>query len=334
MKIVLTMGDPNGIGIEVLVKSLQALFDAGGDFKNMQYDITGNLKTIEEYISKMRLRAQVDDSNLIIDGKKCRLIDTGEYAPVRFGCLSKSGGKLSADSIEKAVGLTIDKKYDAVVTMPVSKEALYRAGWKYPGHTEMLADRCGIERPIMILLAGELRVALLTIHEPISVVPQMISKELILKMARMYEKSLIQDFAVENPKIALLGLNPHAGENGSIGNEEEVIMKPAINLCNVESIDISGPFPSDGFFAHGDYQFYDGILASYHDQGLIPLKLIAQGSGVNYTVGLPIVRTSVDHGTAFSIAGKDKADFRSAVEAIKTAALIAGNRKKFDKNNE
>ena len=255
MKIVLTMGDPNGIGIEVLVKSLRALFNSGDNYKDIQYEITGNPETIEEYIIKMSLRAEIDDGCLIIDEKKCRIIQTGEYAPVRFGCLSKAGGKLSADSIEKAVELTINKKYDAIVTMPVSKEALYRAGWKYPGHTEMLADRCGIERPIMILLTGELRVALLTIHEPLSRVPQLISKDLIIKMARMYEKSLKRDFAVESPKIALLGLNPHAGENGSIGTEEKEIMKPAINLCNVESINISGPFPSDGFFAHGDYQF-------------------------------------------------------------------------------
>ena len=324
MKIILTMGDPNGIGIEVLVKAFQL-----DNIRNLdaEFEIAGNSKVLLNYIDKCKLDASIRDGKLIIDHKEINILDVCSDSEINLGENRRDAGKCAADSIEYAVKKTIEKKYDAVVTMPVSKEALYMAGWIFPGHTEMLADRCGVEKQVMILCTRKVRVALATVHTAISTVPGLINEELIEERLMVVNGSMINDHAISSPRIAVLGLNPHAGENGSMGQEEIDIISPAIKAANEIGIKAFGPFPSDGFFAHGEYKNYDAILAMYHDQGLIPLKMIANGAGINYTAGLPIVRTSVDHGTAFAIAGKDMADERSAAEAIEMAVIIAANRK-------
>jgi 4-hydroxythreonine-4-phosphate dehydrogenase len=211
--------------------------------------------------------------------------------------------------------------------MPVAKSSLYLAGWKYPGHTEMLADYCQSQEHLMILMTDRVRVALATIHIPLSRINQILSSELIISKTITLHECLKTDFGIDSPAIAVLGLNPHAGEDGALGEEENKIILPAIKKLNVSGIRAEGPFPADGFFAHGAYRNYDAILAMYHDQGLIPLKMLAAGGGVNFTAGLPIVRTSPDHGTAYSIAGKNEANSQSSYDAIISAIEIVKRRK-------
>ena len=329
MRLIITVGDCNGIGIEVMLKAIIA-FDA--EFENpFDYEIaiSSNYETLKEYTENFSTILNFEKDGFYINNRFCKILNCPTKHKIEFGKVSQSAGKLSAEAIEFAIEKMIKGEYDCIVTMPVSKEALYKANWQYPGHTEMLADRCNVQKPLMILCTSSIRVALVTIHIPLKEVQGSITIDNLLNISRIFCKSLKQDFGINEPKIAMLGLNPHAGEKGSIGTEETEILVPAIELCQKEKISFEGPFPADGFFAHGEYKQYDGILAMYHDQGLIPLKLLAQGKGVNFTAGLPIIRTSPDHGTGFSIAGKGIADESSALEAIKMAIDIVNNRKKY-----
>jgi len=326
MKILITIGDCNGIGIETMLKALD-LFYADKTNNNVQIDIIGRLEIISEYAALISYPLKIDKNNIIIHGKKIKVIECKNKAEVYLGKISRSAGYLAAEAIERAVSLTIAGEYDALVTMPVSKFSLYMAGWSYPGHTEMLAKTASKDwRYLMVLFENNMRVALTTIHIPISEVPSALTKPVILEKLSLFNESLKNDFHIERPLIAVLGLNPHAGEDGAIGKEEQDMILPAINDANSLGIKAKGPFPGDGFFAHDDYKNYDGILAMYHDQGLIPLKLLAKGAGVNFTAGLKIVRTSPDHGTAFSIAGQNISNPHSSLNAIKYAVEISQNR--------
>ncbi len=327
MKLVVSIGDPNGIGIEIFIKAIKELGD--NYLQKIDFYLAGNLTTISDYIYKMGYRLKFDKQGFYINNKYIKVIDVAESSPIEFGQITLSAGKLSSAAVEYALSETISKTYDAMLTLPVSKESLYKAGWKYPGHTEMLAAGCNVEKPLMILCTRKMRVALATVHIPISEVPTAISIESLIELTSVFNYSLKHDYGIDNPKIALLGLNPHAGENGNIGKEEVNIIEPAIKKLKESDINAEGAFPSDGFFAHGEYKKYDGILAMYHDQGLIPLKMSAKGAGVNVTAGLPIIRTSPDHGTAFAIAGKDIADHRSTLEAIEMAFDFVVNRKRI-----
>ncbi len=327
MKLVISLGDPNGIGIEIFIKAVKELSQ---DYLNrIDFFLAGNLTTISNYIYKMGYLVKFDKEGFYINDNYIRVINVGVDSPIEFSKITLSAGKLSAAAVEYALQETINKTFDAMLTLPVSKESLYKAGWKYPGHTEMLAAGCNVENPLMILCTRKMRVALATVHIPITKVPESISIDSLLELATIFNYSLVHDYGIDNPKIALLGLNPHAGENGNIGTEEIDIIEPAIKKLNEKGILAEGAFPADGFFAHGAYHNYDGILAMYHDQGLIPLKMSANGAGVNVTAGLPIVRTSPDHGTAFAIAGKDIADHRSTLEAIEMAYDFVQNRKRI-----
>ncbi len=212
------------------------------------------------------------------------------------------------------------------MTAPVSKEAMFRSGYRYPGQTEFLAKRSGSRESAMMLVAGGFRIALATVHLPLKWVSKALTVDLIMQKLRVIDTSLRRDFAIKRPKIALLGLNPHAGESGHIGTEEIFTIRPAIERARRNGIRADGPFPADGFFGAAAFRSYDAVLAMYHDQGLIPLKMTAFSSGVNFTSGLPIVRTSPDHGTAFDIAGRGVADPGSMIEAIKLAASVIKNR--------
>lgn len=322
MNIAITIGDCNGIGIEILIKALHKV----GSDTQADFTIVSNRQTLQEYINYMNLDAKLLGEKLVAGNREFQILDCMAYSPVNFGIVSRTAGELAAESIERAVSGALSGEFDAIVTMPVSKEALYLAGWKYPGHTEMIADRCGSNQPLMILAGGNLRVALATIHIPLRQVAESLNSNNLNSLLNLFNKSLISDFAIKEPRIAMLGLNPHAGEGGNIGTEELAIIQPSIEHCRAWGINVQGPFPADGFFAHGEYTGYDGILAMYHDQGLIPLKLLAGGAGVNFTAGLKIIRTSVDHGTAFGIAGKGVADEKSALNAIEMAIEIAENR--------
>lgn len=333
IRIIITIGDCNGIGIEILCKALREFLrlDIAADCR---IRIAANTKTIDEYIRKSALNVAVADSSLIIENEKFEIIECGDYVPINFGSVSEHAGKLAAASIDKAANLIESNEEDAVVTMPISKEAIYMAAWQFPGHTEYFAYKAKSADSLMILFKGNIRVSLATVHIPLSKVAKLLSKELVISKTQLLNRSLQMDFGINSPKIALLGLNPHAGENGKLGKEENEMIIPAIIELNHKGINVEGPFPADGFFAHGIYKNYDGILAMYHDQGLIPLKLLANGQGINFTAGLNIIRTSVDHGTAFNLAGKNIANHESALESILAAVSIYKSRKKFSNTNQ
>lgn len=327
MKSIITIGDCNGIGIEVLFKALLHIHNESLS-PNNHVTLCGNTKTITEYAQKISYSIATHKSGIIINNTlKLEILESGNYSPVEFGSITKTAANLAISSLETAIEKTISGEFDAIITMPIAKIALSRVGWQFPGQTEMLATLCNISNPMMMLASDSIRVALATIHIPLQKVSSLITQSIIVERIEKIYESLQKDFAIISPKIAVLGLNPHAGENGNIGFEEINSINPAIKDCVKKGIDVQGAFPADGFFAHGEYKNYDAILAMYHDQGLIPLKLLARGGGVNITLGLPIVRTSPDHGTAYSIAGKGIADAKSTIEAIMTAETIVNNRK-------
>jgi len=321
-RLAFTIGDINGIGVEVLVKALAT--PAARELCRPL--IIGNERLLAEYLETVPLSgAYVANGELVIGGGAFPIVEIESGATLRIGEIDARAGKLAGDAIREATEMTLRGDADGVVTMPISKRALNAGGHDFPGHTEMLASITGGE-PLMILMTRGLKVAIVTIHTALRNVPEMITWTLIEKRARQLLTSLREDFAVDAPSIAALGLNPHAGEDGLIGREETEVIAPTLRQLRSEGIAIDGPLPADGFFARFIPGQYDAVLAMYHDQGLIPLKLFARGAGVNFTAGLPIVRTSPDHGTAYGIAGKGIAEERSVVEAIETAVEVATNR--------
>ncbi len=324
MKIIVSSGDPNGIGLEIFAKALFFL-ENKPDFDDVEISLAGSAKVCAEYFEKIAVDFDLSDSDLIIAGRQIPIIDVGE-AKITLGEETREGGEFAARCLETAAEATFKKEFDAMVTAPISKAATHLAGRTYPGHTEAIARICGVEEPLMILCSESVRVALITAHAPISKVPKLITPELIKKKFEIFYRSLETDFGIDYPSVAVLGLNPHSGESGDIGREEIRVYEPAISDLRARNINVEGPFPADGFFARSEQNRFDGILASYHDQGLVPLKMLAAGAGVNFTAGLPIVRTSPDHGTAFAIAGKNAASEKSAVAAFEAAVKIARNR--------
>jgi len=260
------------------------------------------------------------------------VVDVGDaiWSDVTFGTPTKLSGRNAGVAIERAVELCLQQKVQAMVTAPSSKEALNLAGFNFPGQTEMIALLSHSQRVAMMLIGGTMRVGLVTIHTGINNVSAQITKEKTLDKLTIVHQSLRDDFGIKKPRIAVLALNPHAGEKGIIGTEEDEIIIPALTEAKAAGILAEGPFPADGFFGSAAYKKYDGILAMYHDQGLIPLKMLAFDKGVNFSAGLKIVRTSPDHGTAFDLAGKNKANISSMLEAIKLAVSISHSRQHHD----
>lgn len=326
MKIAITIGDSNGIGIEIFLK---AMYQINPDCET-EFVFYGSKSVLLQWLNILKFNATIDGDNLLINKLLIRIIDINTDYIIEPAHISYESGNHAAEVLNICIDDTLSGKNDAVVTLPISKEAMYLTGWKYPGHTEMIAEKCDVQEPMMILFKNYLRAALVTIHKPIKAVPDYITKDSVYKSINILNKSLEYDFGISQPRIAVMGLNPHAGENGNIGVEELNSIIPAINEANNSGINSSGPFPADGFFAHRQYLDFDAYLAMYHDQGLIPLKLLAKGGGVNFTAGLPIVRTSPDHGTAFGIAGKGIANPQSLIDAIEAALLISNNRKTFE----
>jgi 4-hydroxythreonine-4-phosphate dehydrogenase len=325
MNIVVSIGDCNGIGIEVLLKALPELRH-NLPSQPLSIRIATHPQSFLDYAAALGIPVHEEHGALVIGGAHYPLIPCATYAPVQLGTESESAGALAYESLERAVDAWYDGTADAIVTMPVSKTTLRSAGFSFPGQTEFFAAKAGVGNPLMILCHENVRVALATIHEPLAAVPALLTDSMLCERISMFRYSLLQDFGCARPRIAVLGCNPHAGENGHIGREEIEIIQPAVSRMREMGMIVDGPFAADGFFAHGEYKNYDGILAMYHDQGLIPLKLLAQGAGVNVTAGLPIVRTSPDHGTAFALAGKNMADPRSTVQAMIQAIEIVQNR--------
>jgi 4-hydroxythreonine-4-phosphate dehydrogenase len=321
-KIGITIGDVNGIGPELALKAVQQI-----DF-SLSIPILISPESVLKFYSELldlfpsiHLIKEVNDAipnslNLLQNDR------TQSYVP-EPGKLTVFGGQIAMQSIQLAVDLCNAKSIDAMVTLPISKEAVNKAGFNIPGHTEFLAEKTNTSDVLMMLVNGNLRVALATVHIPISSIVHELSVDRIIRKSTLLNESLKNDFAINSPRIALLGLNPHAGDGGVIGKEEQTIINPAIESLNQQGIKADGPFPADGFFGQKQYLNYDGVLAMYHDQGLAPFKALSFGKGINFSAGLPIIRTSPDHGTAFNIAGTGKADPSSFLQAYNLAVELA-----------
>ncbi len=303
IRIGITVGDPAGIGPEVISKALRA-----GTARGSQLFVYGDVGAVD--------RA----GGLPADAKGIEITTGGRVEP---GAPDPSTAAGVVEAIRRAARDCLDGKLACMVTGPIAKEILGRAGFSYPGHTELLQEVCGSGSAVMLLTGGSLRVALATIHCALRDVPDLLTREGIESILAVLDHDLRARFAVDRPRIAVCGLNPHAGEAGRFGDEEERVIRPAVEAARTRGIDVRGPFAADSLFARAIRGEFDAVLGMYHDQALAPLKVHAFGRAVNVTLGLPIVRTSVDHGTAFDIAGRNVADEGSMVEAIRLARQIA-----------
>ncbi len=319
-----SMGDPAGIGPEVIAKAWERrdseklpCFFAVGDVRAVSAVWNGPVERIDD----PRDAADVFRRALPV----VSVVDDEAIVPGRPDI---GGARCALQSLELAAGLARSDAVSGLVTAPVSKADLYRVGFDYPGQTEFVAERCGVarENAVMMLAGPTLRVVPVTIHEPLAAVPRVLTVELLLARARVTARGLIRDFGIEAPRLALAGLNPHAGEGGAIGREEIDVMIPAVELLRAEGIDIVGPLAADTMFHPRARARYDAALCAYHDQALIPIKTLHFDDGVNITLGLPIVRTSPDHGTAFDIAGRDMAEPGAMIAAIRMAGEAAARR--------
>ena len=331
IRVGITHGDINGVGYEVILKALAdpMITDL---FTPVIYGMTDVAEKCREMLQLNDMQIHIaKDTSEIKDGR-INLIPVAEGETlVQPGIIDKEAGRLAVKSLEKAVESLKDGDIDVLVTAPISKESVQSEEFNFPGHTEFLEASLGEgEKAMMILCNRDMRVALLTIHIPLAEVAQSVTVDNIKSSVAILADSLKKDFGIVRPTIAVLSLNPHAGDGGVIGKEEEEVIKPAIQDLNDEGILAFGPYPADGFFGHGSFHKFDGILAMYHDQGLAPFKSLASGNGVNFTAGLPYVRTSPDHGTAFDIAWQGKADETSLREAIYLAIDIFRKREIFD----
>jgi len=327
LRIAISIGDINGIGPEVVLKTL-----AKSTLEKLTPVILGNQQVCEYY---MRLSSLSFSLNPIkhpeeIQTNTVNILNpfNAEQVVPHPGSLKRHSGLYAMQAVEQGIELCLKDQADALVTAPISKEAVNLAGYSIPGHTEFLAEKTSCKEYMMMLVHQKLRVGLVTIHEPIANVPGLIDQKKLLRTIKIFDRSLREDFQIASPRIAILGLNPHAGDGGYIGDEEINILRPAVEHARSRNIKVSNPLSADAFFGTQQYKKYDGVLAMYHDQGLIPFKTLSFGSGVNFTAGLPIIRTSPDHGTAFDIAGKNQADPSSFQQALNLAFELAKNKKK------
>jgi len=327
LKVGISIGDINGIGLEIIIKTLadEMIFNYCTPI------VYGHTKVASFYrrVTEMsELNFNVIDHPSKAQVKRANMINCWEEdVKIEPGIPNKETGKFAFASLERATADLINGDIDALVTAPINKDTIQSEEFNFPGHTEYLQDRDGAAESLMFLVSDTLRVGVVTGHIPVNKVSASLTTEKILSKIKLMNNSLRQDFWIRKPKIAVLGLNPHAGDNGLIGHEEQDIIIPAIDEARANDILAFGPYPADGFFANASYMQFDAVLAMYHDQGLIPFKQIAFESGVNFTAGLKFVRTSPDHGTAYDIAGKNKASEISFREALFTALHIARSRK-------
>lgn len=327
IKIGISIGDVNGIGLEVILKTLS-------ENRILDYCtpiVYGHTKVASYHRKALGLsdfNFNVITEPSLANPKKANIINCWEEdVKIELGVANETGGKYALLSLEKATEDLIKGDIDALVTAPINKHNIQSETFKFPGHTEYLMERSGSNDVLMFLLSEDIRVGVVTGHIPIADVPKSITADKIVKKLVMMNESLKKDFWIEKPKIAVLGLNPHAGDNGLLGTEEAEIIMPAIQQAFDRGVICFGPYPADGFFGKGSYKQFDAVLAMYHDQGLIPFKTIAFSTGVNYSAGLKIVRTSPDHGTGYDIAGKNLADPTSFIEALFAATHIVRNRR-------
>jgi 4-hydroxythreonine-4-phosphate dehydrogenase len=321
IRVGISCGDPNGIGLE-------ALADALADERSMSTTIPVVFapRAIAEEAFDQRSWGEVEDAKSAKPGQ-INLVtfdaDDFEHKP---GEASKEAGAVAMESLQRAVGNLAKTDVDVLVTAPINKDTIRQAGFAFPGHTEYLASEAGVEEVLMLLCCDGLRIGMVTGHVPLKDVAQELTAAKIGAKLRLMNDSLVRDFGIPSPRIAVLGLNPHAGDNGMMGDEEKRIIAPAIQQAEAAGIHAHGPYAADGFFGSGAFKQFDGVLAMYHDQGLAPFKALSFGRGVNFTAGLPVVRTSPDHGTGFDIAGQGKANGDSFREAIRLACDVRRHR--------
>jgi 4-hydroxythreonine-4-phosphate dehydrogenase len=314
-KIGISIGDINGIGLEVVLKT----FAQSKIFDQCTPVLYGNTKVVSYHknIIEGDVALQSMRTAERLNSHKLNVVNVWEdVVNITLGKATDVGGKQAILSLERAVQDLQAGHIDALVTAPINKEAMKLADFPFPGHTEYLARELGRGETLMMMVHDTLRVGLVTNHVPIGEVADHITKKKIIGKLKVFEESLRMDFGLERPLIAVLGLNPHAGDGGVIGKEDEEIVRPAIVELKKSGMLVHGPFPADGFFGAGQFSKFDGVLAMYHDQGLVPFKTLAFGGGVNFTAGLTHVRTSPDHGTAYDIAGENKADPGSFRQAL------------------
>ncbi len=319
--IAITMGDPGGVGPEIIVK---ALFCAEiREYCNPL--IIGSADVLTEAIRLTGLPLKIRSISGMSDSRPetgtIELLDIKSLSSFKKNVPSKSAGRAFVKYIKKAVDLALRKEVDAVITAPISKESLKMAGYKWPGHTELLAELTNTDRFAMMFVSDKLKVILCTIHIPLKDVPKRISTKLVFETILLAETGA-KMLGMDKPRIAVAGLNPHAGESGIMGKEEMKSIIPAVQKAESAGLSVSGPYPPDVIFHKAYNGAFDIIVCMYHDQGLVPFKMLAFDTGVNVTVGLPIIRTSPDHGTAFDIAWKNMANPSSILEAIKLASKL------------
>lgn len=329
IKVGITIGDINGIGPEIIIKAFK-------DKRLLKYCIpiiyastkviSYHLKNTSAKLSYKGIQAASEAEARTVNVLNC----WKEDVDINLGQITENGGKCAIQSIESAMRDYKNGDIDAIVTAPINKFAMSKVGYKYPGHTEYFAAQYLDQQSLMMMVSDDLRVGLVTNHLPLDEIVRSINMELIIKKIKAMHQSLVKDFGIDNPMIAVLGLNPHAGEQGKLGMEEEIHIVPAINKCKNEGILAMGPYPADGFFGTAQYKKFDAVLAMYHDQGLIPFKSLTFGQGVNFTAGLSLVRTSPDHGTGFDIAGKDEANPSSFRHALYNAVDIVRARREYE----
>ena len=330
IRVAITQGDTNGVGYEVIFK----VFEDPTMLELCTPIIYGSSKIAayhKKALNKETNFSVINSAEEARDGRLNLLSCFEDEIKVEFGQPSEEAGGAAFKALDRAMTDFRKGLYDVLVTAPINKATIQSPGFHFPGHTEYIETSLGEgKKALMILMNDRLRVALVTTHLPIKDVATAITKEGIMEKATIFHQALKRDFRISNPRIAVLALNPHAGDDGLLGAEEKNIISPAIEALAKKGIQAFGPYPADGFFGAGTFNYFDGVLAMYHDQGLAPFKTIALDNGVNYTAGLPIIRTSPDHGTAYDIAGQDKADENSMRQAIYTAIDVLRNRQFYD----
>ncbi|WP_372744229.1 4-hydroxythreonine-4-phosphate dehydrogenase PdxA [Lutibacter sp.] len=327
IKLGISIGDFNGIGIEIILKTFL-------DKRMLDFCtpiIFGSTKLISLWQKTLNTNIPINgirEVDKAIEGKLNVLNLWKEDIEINLGSPTAFSGEYAFKSLEAATKSLSNNEIDVLVTAPINKDNIQSENFKFPGHTEYLESQLEGES-LMILMSDTLRIGLITGHIPVSKISETITAELIEKKVAILHKTLIEDFAISKPKIALLGLNPHCGDNGVIGTEDDTVIRPTITKIQKTGKIVYGPYAADSFFGSENYKNFDAILAMYHDQGLAPFKTLAFGGGVNFTAGLNKIRTSPDHGTAYELAGKDKANINSFKEAVFSAIQIFRTRTEY-----
>ena len=327
LKLGVSIGDPNGIGLEIILKA----FSHQKTLSDFIPTVYSNVEIIEFHLANLKLDLEINVIKSISESLKGKLnvfeISSSNFK-VDFGKSNIQSGDIAFRSLSTATKHIIENKIDCLVTAPIDKNTIQSKNFEFNGHTEYLTKISNKNNSLMLMVHQNLKIGVVTNHLSIDKIAGAISEELILNKIAILEDSLKNDFNIKNPKMALLGLNPHSGDGGLIGVEEITIIKPAIESAKLKKYNVFGPFPADGFFASEKHKEFDAVLGMYHDQGLIPFKMLSKNQGVNFTAGLPIIRTSPDHGTASDIAGKNKASFKSFKNALYLSKDIYNNRKR------